>query len=201
MLAIAQQRAKREGLKNMEFKQVYIEENDLPLSFFDAVICRWGLMFLPNLCLALENVRKTLVPGGRLAIAVWAESKKVPQLNLPMAIVRRELELTSLPKGVPDPFSLSDLNELRNSLLQAGFRDVRIEKIQVKFDFDLAEDCVSFTKDTAAPVNMMLSRETEKRKQEIWKAVTDQVRHEHSNITNGHLRLNNEAICAVGRRQ
>jgi hypothetical protein len=130
-----------------------------------------------------------------------AESTKVPQLNLPMTIVRHELQLPSSPEGVPGPFSLSDLNELRSLLLQVGFSDVRIEKIQVTFEFDSAEDFVNFTKDIAVPVNVMLANETEMRKKEVWKAVTDQVRLEYSNITNGPVSLNNEAICVVGRRK
>lgn len=40
MLAIGEVRAKREGLKNIEFRQVDVDEADLPLSSFDAVICR-----------------------------------------------------------------------------------------------------------------------------------------------------------------
>jgi hypothetical protein len=157
-------------------------------------------MFLPNPSLALKNMRRTLVRGGRLAAAVWAESTKVPQLNLPMTIVSRELRLGSPPKGLPGPFDLSDLNELGSSL-QVEFSDVRIEKIDVTFEFASAEDFVKFTKDIAAPVNVMLANETEKRKKEILNAVTDQVRLEYSNTINGQVRLNNEAICAVGRRQ
>lgn len=200
MLAIGKERAKHEGLKNMEFRQVDVEEGNLPLSTFDAVICRWGLMFLPNPTLALKNIERTLVPGGRFAAAVWAESTKVPQLNLPMTVVKQELRLPSLLERGPDPFSLSDLNKLR-SLLQVGFSDVRIEKIQVTFEFDSAEDFVNFTKDIAAPVNVMLANETEMKKKEIWKIVTDHVRLEYSNTINEHVRLNNEAICVVGRRQ
>lgn len=200
MLAIGKERAKHEGLKNMEFRQVDVEGGNLPLSTFDAVICRWGLMFLPNPTLALKNIQRTLVPGGRFAAVVWAESTKVPQLNLPMTVVKQELLLPSPLERGPGPFSLSDLNKLR-SLLQVGFSDVRIEKIQVTFEFDSAEDFVNFTKDIAAPVNVMLANETEMRKKEIWKAVTDQVRLKYSNTINEHVSLNNEAICVAGRRQ
>jgi ubiquinone/menaquinone biosynthesis C-methylase UbiE len=200
MLVIGRERAKRERLENIEFKQVDVKDADLPDSSFDAAVCRWGLMFLPNLPFALENIRRALVPGGRLAAAVWAESAKVPQLNLPMSIVRRELQLPSPPEAVPGPFSLADLNKLRRSLLQVGFSDIRDETIQVTFEFDSAEDFVSFTREIAAPVNVMLSNETEKKKEEIWEAVTNQVKHDYGDNTNGSVRLDNEAICIVGRR-
>jgi hypothetical protein len=116
-----------------------------------------------------------------------------------MTIVRQELHLPPPPAGIPGPFSLADLNELRNSLIQAGFKDIRSENIQVTFEFDSAEDFVSFTKETA-PINLMLTNETEKRREETWKAVTNQVRLEYTDNTNCNVRLNNEAICIVGGR-
>ena len=67
MLAIGKERAQHEGLKNIEFKDGDAEMVDLPSSSFDAAICRWGLMFLPNLSLALDNIQRSLVSGGSLA--------------------------------------------------------------------------------------------------------------------------------------
>src|SRR6185436_19740950 len=148
MLEIGEKRAKREGLKNIGFKQVDIEE----------AICRWGLMFLPNPSLALENIQRLLIPGGRFAAAVWSESAKVPQLNLPLTIVKKQLRLPSSEETGPGAFSLSNLNLLRK-LFEARFSDVRIEKIQVTFEFDSAQDFVNFTKDIAAPVNALLTNE------------------------------------------
>ena len=50
----------------IEFKESDIESlNLLPLSF-DAVLCRWGLMFLPNLDGALTNIFNALKNGGRI---------------------------------------------------------------------------------------------------------------------------------------
>jgi len=49
MLSIAKQRAASMGLENMmEFKEGDAETIDLPASSFNAVLCRCGLMFLPN---------------------------------------------------------------------------------------------------------------------------------------------------------
>jgi hypothetical protein len=38
------------------------------------------------------------------------------------------------------------------------------------------EDYVRYIQDIAAPVNMMLANETGTRREEIWKAIADQVR-------------------------
>ena len=70
MLSVAKQRAISLGLQNIiEFKEGDIETIDLPSSAFDAVLCRWGLMFLPDLKAGLSNIHQSLVEGGHLAAA------------------------------------------------------------------------------------------------------------------------------------
>ena len=49
MLAIDRERATDLGLTNVEFREMDAEALDLSEGAFDAVLCRWGLMFLPNL--------------------------------------------------------------------------------------------------------------------------------------------------------
>jgi ubiquinone/menaquinone biosynthesis C-methylase UbiE len=71
MLSIAEQRAISLGLQDViEFKEGEAETIDLPTAKFDAVLCRWGLMFLPDLSTGLSNIYRSLVDGGRLAAAV-----------------------------------------------------------------------------------------------------------------------------------
>lgn len=51
----------------MEFKVGDAEALDLPASSFNAVLFRWGLMFLPNPTGALSNIHSVLAPDGYLA--------------------------------------------------------------------------------------------------------------------------------------
>lgn len=71
MLAVARERVAALGLTNVEFREIDAEALDFQEPRFDAVLSRWGLMFLPNLTGALANMRRLLKPGGRLARAVW----------------------------------------------------------------------------------------------------------------------------------
>jgi ubiquinone/menaquinone biosynthesis C-methylase UbiE len=200
MLAIGSERARHEGLNNIEFKAGDAATIALPTSSFDAALCRWGLMFLPNLPKVLNNIRKSLACGGKLAAAVWTEPANVPQLNIPLSIVREYLQLPLPPTEVPGPFSLADFNKLKIFLLQAEFKDIKSENIRVTFEFDSAEDYVRFTQDIAAPVNMMLANETSEKKTEIWNLVADKVKSEYTK-DNGHVILDNEALCVVANRK
>jgi enediyne biosynthesis protein CalE5 len=57
MLSIAKQRAISFGLQQViEFKEGDAEIIDLSTSTFDAALCRFGLMFLPDLRTGLSNI-------------------------------------------------------------------------------------------------------------------------------------------------
>jgi ubiquinone/menaquinone biosynthesis C-methylase UbiE len=43
----------------------------LPDASFDAVLCQQGLQFFPDKLVALREMRRVLVHGGRLALSVW----------------------------------------------------------------------------------------------------------------------------------
>lgn len=200
MLSIARQRAASLGLQDViEFKEGDAETIDLPTSTFNAVLCRFGLMFLPDLKTGLSNIRRLLVPGGRLAAAVWASPDKVPFITLALNTVLKETNSPQPPPGIPGPFSLSNENILKDSFVKSRFTDITIDKINVVFNFDSAEDYTSFVHGTAAPIRAILANETPERREEVLKAVTQSVRKYADNST-GKVTLNNEAICLVGRK-
>jgi ubiquinone/menaquinone biosynthesis C-methylase UbiE len=200
MLSIAKQRAISLGLEQViEFKEGDAETIDLSSSTFDAALCRFGLMFLPNLRTGLSNIYRSLVDGGRLAAAVWASPDKVPFIAVALNTVMKETKSPPPPAGTPGPFSLSDENMLRNSLIKSGFKDVTIERIDASFDFDTAEVYTSFVCETAAPVQAMLANQPHERREEILKAITESARKYAENDT-GSVRLSNEAICVVGTK-
>ena len=200
MLSIAKQRAISLGLEQViEFKEGDAETIVLPASTFDAALCRFGLMFLPNLRSGLSNIYKSLVRGGRLSAAVWASPDKVPFIALALNTVMKETKSPPPPAGTPGPFSLSDEIMLTNSLINSGFKDITIERIDVSFDFDSAEVYTSFVYETAAPVQAILANQPQERREEILKAITESARKYAENDI-GSVRLSNEAICVVGTK-
>src|SRR5215211_1928068 len=200
MLSIAKQRAISLGLEQViEFKEGDAETIDLSASTFDAALCRFGLMFLPDLRTGLSNIYRSLVDGGRLAAAVWGSPDKVPFIAVALNTVMKETKSPPPPAGTPGPFSLSDENMLTNSFIKSGFKDVTIERMDVSFNFDSAEDYTSYVYETAAPVQAMLANQTQERREEILKAITESARKYAENDTRS-VRMINEAMCIVGTR-
>jgi ubiquinone/menaquinone biosynthesis C-methylase UbiE len=196
MLSIAKQRASSLGLQDViEFREGDAETISLPASTFDAVLCRWGLMFLPDLRAALSNIYRSLVDGGRLAAAVWASPEKVPFGSVVMNTVSRETN-KPLPsgKGIPGPFSLADERVLKDALLESGFKDVATESMIVTCNFNSPQEYTRLHQAISAPIHAMIANETQEREEEIWNAVTAEIT-KYANDTTGSLRLDNEAIC------
>jgi ubiquinone/menaquinone biosynthesis C-methylase UbiE len=200
MLSIAKQRAASLGLENIiETREGDAETIDLSASSFNAVLCRWGLMYLPNPSGALSNIHRTLVPDGYVAAAVWGTPDKVPFLALPISIVRQETHAPAPAPGTPGPFGLADETLLRNTFIQAGFKDVYVEHLNAVFEFNSAEDFTQYQQAIAAPVIAMLANETKSRQDEIWNKVTETARKKYSD-ENGRVKFTNDCICIAGRK-
>lgn len=88
MLAIARQRAETAGLANTEFLEMDAEAPALPENSFDAILCRWGLMFFTDLEASLARLRRLLAPGGRLVGAVWGDPSRVPLISIRAQVVQ-----------------------------------------------------------------------------------------------------------------
>ena len=92
MLSIAEKRAISLGLQDViEFKEGDTETISLLDSSFDAALCRFGLMFLPNLGAGLSNIYKSLREGGIFATAVLASPDKVPFISLALNTALKEM--------------------------------------------------------------------------------------------------------------
>ena len=200
MLSIAKQRAASLGVQDViEFKEGDIETIDLPSAAFDAVLCRWGLMFLPDLMAGLSNIHRSLKPSGHFAAAVWASPDEDTLSAITMNIIMKETNSKPLPSGTPGPFSLSDENRLKNFFIISGFKELSIERMNVSFDFDSPDDFTTFITETAGPLQKMLANQTIDRKREILKAVTEAAQKYVDNNT-GKVSFGNEAILIASKK-
>lgn len=129
MLDAARRRAGELGLEDVSFAV----EDAAALTFdddaFDGILCRWGLMLIPDMDAAAAEMRRVARPGGRVALAVWAS----PDANEWMTASGRaalELGLTEPPEPeAPGPFRLSGEGALEAVLSGAGLSVQAIEDV------------------------------------------------------------------------
>ncbi|MEJ7893668.1 MAG: methyltransferase domain-containing protein [Solirubrobacteraceae bacterium] len=121
MLNVAQRAA--EGLDGVRFKQIDIESIDVAAASQDAVLCRWGLMFLPDPETGVREVRRVLKPGGRFATAAWTG----PEENQWSAVIGRVLvdrgHAEPSDPDAPGQFALAREGLLQELLESVGFVD------------------------------------------------------------------------------
>lgn len=200
MLSIARERAKQSGLSDIiEFQEADAESLGLPPSSFDAIVCRFGLMFMPDLVSALKTMRGLLAPNGRIAAAVWSSMDRVPAFLIPFEIVSRETGTPPPPPGSPGPFSLADTSLLRKKFEQAGFNDIKIESNKMDFKLPSPEEYVDFVRSTAAPLGAMMAGLPAARQEEIWNKVVETARRDAVDSSTGAVRFTNEVIFVSAR--
>lgn len=197
MIELARERAAEAGVDNVEFVEVDAEALDFPDGGFDAVLSRFGLMFFPDLAEALVRMRRALVPGGRLAAAVWPQPERVPFVALAFSVVARELELPPPGPGVPGPFSLADVPGLEAAIAAAGFADVRSETVSLKVELDSAAAYGEFMHDIAAPIQGLLAARPPEQANAVWEAIVEAAREFERG--DGKVVMPGEAVCVVGR--
>jgi SAM-dependent methyltransferase len=67
----ARAKAQAQGLTNVEFRAADVEHTGLPSMSFDAVVCVFGVFFLPDMAAAVAELWRLVRPSGVLAITVW----------------------------------------------------------------------------------------------------------------------------------
>lgn len=198
MLAGGRRRASTLGLANVEFREGDAESFAIQERDFDAVLCRWGLMFVPDLDLAVRKIHGALKPSGWFATAVWASADKVPMIGIAADRVRRIANLPPPPPGTPDPLRLADTSILKRSLEAAGFTDLHQESISVAFEFDSAEAFLQCRRDMSSPFRALLSGKPPEVQRQIEQGVLEEARRYVG--SDGRMRTENESILISAHR-
>ena len=71
LLALARAKADEQHLHNIEFRIGDMLDLRLPDSHFDAVVCVFGIFFLPDMAAAAQALWRLVRSGGKLAITTW----------------------------------------------------------------------------------------------------------------------------------
>jgi ubiquinone/menaquinone biosynthesis C-methylase UbiE len=135
MLEVAKEEAASQGLTNAVAFQVVKDESLSIFSdnTFDSVVCRNGLMFMPDPVKALKAFLRVLKPGGKASVTVWGSPDKSPVMGALMNTLSKHVPDMKQPApGTPGgPFSIPSIDMLRDYFLKAGFSDFNAEKNEV----------------------------------------------------------------------
>ena len=193
MLDLARERVATLGLPNVRFVETDAESLTVNERDFNAAICRWGLMFVPDLDAVSRRIAQLLVAGGIFATSVWGPAEKVPMIAAGDDQVRALANLPAPPPGAPSPLKLADTRPLERALANAGFKDIRVEPISVRFKFDSPEAFTEQRRAMSTPFRTMLEKQTPELQRKILNALNDAAR-KYADAS-GKVSMDNQAIC------
>ena len=124
LLDLGRSKALKLGLQNIQF--IYGDMTDLEYAdeSFDAVICVFGIFFVPEMELLLKELWRKVKPKGSLAITTWG-----PNLFAPLYDVWKE-EIKAIRPDLYSSFNpwvrITDVNSLINLFHSAGIKNVEV---------------------------------------------------------------------------
>lgn len=166
MLETAQEHAAERNIKNYQTKTSDVTQLPFPDQSFDAVSCRMGFMFFPDIEASLNEMRRVMKPGGRLAASVWAAPDKNFWISVVMETIKQILDLPPPPAGAPGMFRCAAPGFMDNHFEKAGFKNIATAELGSALSMD-AETYWEMTTEVAAPVVSAMSNVNESTKQKI----------------------------------
>jgi ubiquinone/menaquinone biosynthesis C-methylase UbiE len=195
MLAVAASRARRDALDNVEFAEMDAEHLRFGDGEFDAVTNAYGLMFSPDLPRAIAEARRVLKSGGRFLAVTWDEPLQNPFFSVITPVAAPFLSIQPPAAGAPGPFRLSSATQLESLLGEAGFSDIRVERVPMTLEMASADEYLQIFSDVAwkARVAALSDRDLARLREAIAEAV-------QPHIVGGRVRLMASSLCAAGSR-
>jgi len=124
LLALARAKATARELRNIEFRVGDLLNLSASDAEFDAVVCVFGIFFVPDMQAAVRELWRAVSPGGKLAITTWGPNFFEPAMTAFWNLVRDVRP--DLWKGFHPWDRISDPQSVRELLQSAGIEQIKV---------------------------------------------------------------------------
>jgi len=171
LLAIAERAAREAGYPNIETRLMDGENLDLPENSFDAVICRFALMFFDDPVRGLEGVKRVLKTKGKFSAVVYADNGD-PEFLTALTTVQKYLGIAQPAQPAkPAATSLGNMEVLEQTFAKAGFVNVDVHPLTLQVKMASTKECVRYLQDTSPTIRELLIHLSANNRDEVWQAV------------------------------
>jgi len=167
MLEIARANAAAKRVKNYKAQIADVSELPFDTESFNAVSCRMGFMFFPDMQLAANEVYRVLKPGGRFATAVWAGPEQNNWVTTIMSVIQKHVILPAPPPGAPGMFRCAKPDVIAGLLKQVGFNDITSIEITGQVDYGSFDRYWQMMMEVGAPIIAAMSQADEPTRNKI----------------------------------
>lgn len=197
MLAIAKAKADRLGVKNYETRMGEVSRLPFPNDTFDAVTCRYGFMFFPDMEVVASEIYRVLSPGGKMVIAVWDKPEKNPWVTLIMGTIIEKLGVTPPPSSEPGMFRCADKRMMTALLQKSGFINVSGNIVAEKLNIGTAKNYWNFMTEVGAAIVVALNKATPGQREEIENEV---IRKTKNRYPEHHIAIEAASLVMYGKK-
>lgn len=162
--------AREAGVEHLVTRVMDAEKLDLPDASVDAVLCQFGLMFLPDVDRGLREMLRVLKADSWASLVIFAAGG-TPESEVAEAIVRRRTgsRAPTLVRG--SGATLGPPGALQRRLEAAGFQTVESHELLVPFRLPSAEDAVAYIRDLHPSLTAMLAPLAADDRDAVWREV------------------------------
>jgi len=197
MLEVAKENAVRRGIKNFDIVACDVCELPFPDNSFDAISCRLGFMFFPDMLLAAREMVRVLKPGGRIAATVWDGPERNLWASSIMGIINKNMQLIPSPPGAPGLFRCAKSGFVGDLFKQTGLKNISESEVRGKLNIGNRKVYWNFMTEVVAPVVAALSKADCEMKVKIRSEVFDSIR---QNYSDGKLAIDSNAFIIYGEK-
>ena len=136
MLERLKARARKEGL-SLETRVMDGHALELEDNTFDISGSQFGVMLFPDMPRGMGEMARVTKPGGRVLMNVYGAPQKIEFFGFLVGAIQAAVpDFTGPPMNPPPlPFQLQDPERLRQELAKAGLKDIRVETITERLEF------------------------------------------------------------------
>jgi SAM-dependent methyltransferase len=127
MVKIAERSAAETGVQNLRCRVSRAEELPFEANTFDAVVCRFGIMFFSDPVKAVREALRVLKPGCSVGYVVWG-----PRVKNPFHAVVQDVLDQYVPGPAPDPDAPGAYRYAPSGKLAAIVREAGAEAVEEK---------------------------------------------------------------------
>ncbi|WP_455204750.1 class I SAM-dependent methyltransferase [Kaarinaea lacus] len=138
MLARAEHNVNKMALDNVDLFQMDAEQLDFKRDYFDASVCSFGLFFMPQMQRALNEWVRVTKPGGTVLFTSFTSNAFQPQREKMFTLLSEYGVDVSGNRFASD--KLTDPDVCQNLMEQAGLKNIRVEKKQLGYHLNSAQD-------------------------------------------------------------
>lgn len=197
MLDIAKESAKERGINNIETRVCDVSELPFADNTFDAISCRFGFMFFPDMLLAAKEMARVLKPGGKIAVAVWNGPEKNFWVTAIGGTINRNMQLSAPPPEAPGMFRCAKEGLLQGLFQQAGLKNTSKKEVLGKLKTRTSDAYWNMMTEVAAPFVAALSQADdamkEKIKSEVFQALSQK-------YPDGDVIIDSSALIIYGEK-